>query len=41
MILADLLILKTSLKNRFCYMQTSNLDGETTIKPREAIMHTQ
>ena len=37
MIPADLLILKTSLSNGFCYMQTSNLDGETTLKPREAI----
>ena len=34
---ADLLILKTSLSNGYCYMQTSNLDGETTLKPREAI----
>ena len=38
---ADLLIIKTSLKNGFCYMQTSNLDGETTLKPREAIHFTQ
>ena len=37
MIPADLLIIKTSLSNGFCYMQTSNLDGETTLKPREAI----
>ena len=41
MIPADLLILKTSLQNGFCYMQTSNLDGETTLKPREAIYFTQ
>ena len=41
MIPADLLILKTSLQNGFCYMQTSNLDGETTLKPREAIYLTQ
>ena len=34
---ADLLIVKTSLKNGFCYMQTANLDGETALKPREAI----
>ena len=38
---ADLLIIKTSLKNGFCYMQTSNLDGETTLKPREALHLTQ
>ena len=41
MIPADLLIIKTSLSNGFCYMQTSNLDGETTLKPREAIYMTQ
>ena len=41
MIPADLLILKTSLPNGFCYMQTSNLDGETTLKPRESIYLTQ
>jgi magnesium-transporting ATPase (P-type) len=41
MIPADLLIIKTSLQNGFCYMQTSNLDGETTLKPREAIYLTQ
>ena len=41
MIPADLLIIKTSLSNGFCYMQTSNLDGETTLKPREAINITQ
>ena len=38
---ADLLIIKTSLKNGFCYMQTSNLDGESTLKPREAVNITQ
>ena len=41
MIPADLLIIKTSLQKGFCYMQTSNLDGETTLKPREAIYLTQ
>ena len=41
MVPADLLILKSSLQNGFCYMQTSNLDGETTLKPREAILYTQ
>ena len=38
---ADLLIIKTSLKNGFCYMQTANLDGETALKPRESINITQ
>ena len=41
MVPADLLVIKTSLQNGFCYMQTSNLDGETTLKPREAIILTQ
>ena len=41
MVPADLLILKSSLQSGFCYMQTSNLDGETTLKPREAILYTQ
>ena len=38
---ADLLIIKTSLKSGFCYMQTTNLDGETSLKPREALNFTQ
>ena len=38
---ADLLIIKTSLKNGFCYMQTANLDGETSLKPVEALNITQ
>jgi len=41
MVPADLLIIKTSLHNGFCYMQTSNIDGETTLKHREAIDLTQ
>ena len=38
---ADLLIIKTSLKSGFCYMQTANLDGETSLKPIEALNITQ
>ena len=41
MIPADVLIIKSSLKNGFCYMQTSNLDGENALKPREAFNVTQ
>ena len=41
MIPADLLIIKTSLKNGFCYMKTDNLDGENALKPREALHITQ
>ena len=41
MVPADLLIIKTALPSGLCYMQTSNLDGETTLKPREAILYTQ
>ena len=38
---ADVLIVKSSLKNGYCYMQTSNLDGENALKPREAYNSTQ
>ena len=38
---ADVLIVKSSLKNGLAYMQTSNLDGENTLKPREALSLTQ
>ena len=34
---ADLLIIKSSNDNGYCYLQTSNLDGETNLKPREAL----
>ena len=34
---ADILIIKTSSLNHFCYMQTTNLDGESALKPRELI----
>ena len=38
---ADVLIIKSSLKSGICYMQTSNLDGENALKPREAFNLTQ
>ena len=38
---ADVLIIKSSLKTGLAYMQTSNLDGENTLKPREALHLTQ
>lgn len=38
---ADVLILKSSANNGFCYLQTSSLDGETGLKPREAIYKMQ
>ena len=34
---SDILIIKSSLTNHFCYMQTTNLDGESALKPRELI----
>ena len=37
---ADVLIIKSSLKNGLCYMQTSNLDGENELKPRESLLIT-
>ncbi len=41
MIPADVLILKSSAQNGFGYLQTSSLDGETGLKPREAIVRFQ
>ena len=38
---ADVLVIKSSLKSGLCYMQTSNLDGENVLKPREALNLTQ
>jgi magnesium-transporting ATPase (P-type) len=32
---ADLLIVYSSADNGFCYLQTTNLDGESALKPRE------
>lgn len=34
---ADLLIIKSSNESGFCYLQTTNLDGESALKPREAV----
>jgi magnesium-transporting ATPase (P-type) len=41
MVPADILVLKSSASNGFCYLQTSSLDGETGLKPREAIVRFQ
>ena len=38
---ADVLVIKSSLKSGLCYMQTSNLDGENVLKPREAFTSIQ
>ena len=38
---ADVLVIKSSNDNGFCYLETTNLDGETALKPREAIAHSQ
>jgi magnesium-transporting ATPase (P-type) len=35
----DLMVIKSSSDNNFCYFQTTNLDGETSLKPREAIIN--
>ena len=34
---ADILIFKSSSENGFCYLETTNLDGESGLKPREAL----
>ena len=41
MVPADILVLKSSASNGFSYLQTSSLDGETGLKPREAIVRFQ
>lgn len=34
---ADLLVLKSSAVNGFCYLETTNLDGESALKVKEAV----
>lgn len=38
MIPADILIIKSSDDNGLCYLETTNLDGESALKPRQAIV---
>ena len=38
---ADIVVLKSSETNGFCYLETTNLDGETALKVKEAIGSTQ
>jgi phospholipid-translocating ATPase len=35
-----MLVVKSSDENGFCYLETSNLDGENALKPREAMFIT-
>ncbi len=37
---SDILVIKTSNENGYCYMQTTNLDGEANLKPIESIKKT-
>jgi magnesium-transporting ATPase (P-type) len=37
---ADMLVVQSSAENGFCYLETSNLDGENALKPREAMFIT-
>lgn len=36
----DILVIKTSAENGFSYLETTNLDGENSLKPREAVIIT-
>ena len=38
MIPSDILIIKSSDDNGLCYLETTNLDGESALKPRQAIL---
>lgn len=38
MIPADILIIKSSEDNGICYLETTNLDGESALKPRQALI---
>lgn len=35
---ADFLVIKSSEANGYCYLQTTNLDGETALKPKESLL---
>ena len=37
----DVLVIKSSNENGFCYLETTNLDGESGLKPREALRASQ
>lgn len=37
---SDILIIQSSADNGFAYLETTNLDGENSLKPREAILVT-
>lgn len=41
MIPADILIIKSSDENGLCYLETTNLDGESALKPRQAVISYQ
>lgn len=38
MIPADILVIKSSEDTGLCYLETTNLDGESALKPRQAIV---
>eukprot|EP00906_Rhabdomonas_costata_P004866 RCo007274 len=40
-VVADIVVLSSALDDGICYIETSNLDGETNIKPKQAIMETR
>lgn len=39
MIPCDIIVMKSSDDNGLCYLETTNLDGESALKPRQAIIN--
>lgn len=39
MIPCDIIVIKSSDENGLCYLETTNLDGESALKPRQAIIN--
>lgn len=38
---ADVIVLQSSQRNGYCYLETTNLDGESALKPKQALNFSQ